>query len=89
MHTDPIIPPGRYRHGMGLYPFHGIPEQKGGIIVRFSTIVKGVSIGAAAGTACYLISRTPDRKKHAMKRHAEKALKAAGSLMEDITSIMD
>ncbi len=57
--------------------------------MNFTAVIKGVSVGAAAGAACYLVSRTSDRKKHSMKRHAGKAIKAAGCLLEDITSIMD
>lgn len=56
--------------------------------MRMSTIVKGVAVGAVAGTACYILSRTSDRQKHRMKRHAEQALKAAGCVVDDITSMM-
>lgn len=56
--------------------------------MNFSAIVKGISIGATVGTACFLVANTSERKRHSMKRHAGKALKAAGTLLEDITSAM-
>lgn len=56
--------------------------------MKMSTIVKGVAVGAIAGTACYLLTKTSDRQKHRIKRHAEQALRAAGCVVDDITSIM-
>lgn len=56
--------------------------------MKLTTLVKGMAVGAVAGTACYLLSRTSDRQKHRMKRHAEQALKAAGCVVDDITSMM-
>ncbi len=56
--------------------------------MKMSTIIKGVAVGAVAGTACYVLSRTSDKQKHRMKRHAEQALKAAGCVLDDITSMM-
>lgn len=56
--------------------------------MKVSTLVKGMVVGAVAGTACYLLSKSSDRQKHRIKRHAEQALKAAGSVVDDITSIM-
>ncbi len=56
--------------------------------MKISTIIKGLTVGAVAGTACYVLSKTPDKQKHRMKRHAEQALKAAGCVLDDITSMM-
>ncbi|MBQ8011821.1 MAG: hypothetical protein IJ265_09720 [Oscillospiraceae bacterium] len=56
--------------------------------MKMSTLIKGMAVGAAAGTACYLLSKTSDRQKHRMKRHAEQALHAAGCVVDDITSMM-
>ena len=46
--------------------------------MKISTLIKGMALGAAAGTACYYLSKTSDRKKHRIKRHAEQELHAAG-----------
>ncbi len=56
--------------------------------MKISTLVLGMAVGAVAGTACYLLSKSSDRQKHRIKRHAEQALKAAGCVVDDITSIM-
>lgn len=56
--------------------------------MKISTLIKGIALGAAAGTACYYLSKTSDRKKHRIKRHAEQALHAAGCVVDDITSMM-
>ncbi len=56
--------------------------------MRMRTIVKGIAIGAAAGAACYAVSKTSERQKHRLMRHAEQALKAAGCVVDDITSFM-
>lgn len=39
-------------------------------------IIKGMAAGAVVGTACYMISRSPDRKKKKLKRSTGKAVKA-------------
>lgn len=51
-------------------------------------IVTGVSLGAAIGSAWLMYSKASDRKKHDLKRHANKAVKAAGTVVDDITSIV-
>jgi hypothetical protein len=56
--------------------------------MNINAIVKGVTVGAAVGTGWYVFSKASDRKKHSMKRHAGKALKAAGCVLEDITSLV-
>ncbi len=56
--------------------------------MNLEAMVKGISVGAAVGTAWYLVAKASDRKRHNMKRHAGKALKAAGCVLDDITSLV-
>lgn len=51
------------------------------------TIMQGISIGASVGTAYFMLATAKDRKKRNIKRHAGKMLKAAGSVLDDITSV--
>jgi hypothetical protein len=51
-------------------------------------ITKGVALGTATGLICYAVSAADSKKKHSIKRNAGKALKAAGSVLEEITSVM-
>lgn len=54
--------------------------------------MKALSTGAAAcaavGLAWYAFASTGARKRHSIKKNAGKTLKAAGNLIEDITSII-
>ena len=52
------------------------------------SIVKGVTFGTGAGLICYTMSAASSGKKKSLKRNAGKALKAAGSVLEEITSIV-
>lgn len=52
------------------------------------SITKGITAGAAVGLACYAFSTAGGFKKRSMKRNAGKTLKAAGDLIEDITSVL-
>lgn len=61
---------------------------KGGISVNIKTIMQGISIGASVGTAYFMLASAKDRKKRSIKRHAGKMLKAAGSVLDDITSVV-
>ncbi len=51
-------------------------------------ITTGLTAGVAVGAACYALSAAKVMKKHSLKRHAGKTLKAAGCLLDDITSLM-
>ncbi len=51
-------------------------------------IVKGISVGATVGTACFMLVRSGERKKRSIKRHAGKMLRAAGAVLDDFTSVM-
>ncbi|MDE5936528.1 MAG: hypothetical protein K2G83_03885 [Ruminococcus sp.] len=51
-------------------------------------ITTGLTAGVAVGAACYALSAAKVMKKHSIKRYAGKTLKAAGCLLDDITSLM-
>ena len=51
-------------------------------------IVKGVTIGAAVGTVCYMVSKSSPKKKRALKKRTECAVKAVGSMLEGFSSMM-
>jgi len=51
-----------------------------------SSITVGTVTGLATGILCYAVS-SPS-KKNRMKKHAGKALKSAGCLIEDIKSVI-
>lgn len=52
------------------------------------SLVKGAAVGAAAGFACYAISTASPMKKYSIKKNAGRTIKAAGSLFEDIKSVL-
>lgn len=52
------------------------------------TIAKGLAVGTVAGIAFYGLSRSSMNKRHSIKRNAGKALKAVGSVIDEITSVM-
>lgn len=52
------------------------------------SIAKGVAAGTAAGLVCYAMSAASSKKKHSIKRNAGKALKAAGTVLDEITSVI-
>jgi len=56
--------------------------------VNKKSIAKGLAVGTFAGIAFYGLSQSSMRKKHSLKRNAGKALKAAGSVIDEITSII-
>lgn len=39
-------------------------------------MIKGMAAGAVVGTACYMISKSPDRKKKQLKKSTGKAVRA-------------
>lgn len=52
------------------------------------SLAKGAAAGAAVGFACYALSSARPIKKMSIKRDAGKALRAAGSLLDDIKSVI-
>ncbi len=51
-------------------------------------IIKGMAAGAVVGTACYMISRSPDRKKKRLKRNAGKAVRAFAAAADCFSSMI-
>ncbi|MBR7040041.1 MAG: hypothetical protein IKI21_12475 [Oscillospiraceae bacterium] len=51
-----------------------------------STIWKGISVGASVGTAAFLLVNSSGKRRSGLKRHAGKMLRAAGDVLDDITS---
>jgi hypothetical protein len=49
-------------------------------------IAKSAAAGTVFGFMWYAVSSSEARKKHSIKRNAGKALKAAGTVLEEITS---
>lgn len=56
--------------------------------MTLKSIVRGVTVGATVGTVCYMLSKATSRQKHDIKKNAGKAVKAAGCVLDDITSLM-
>lgn len=52
------------------------------------SIAKGVAAGTATGLVCYAMSAAGSKKKHSIKKNAGKALKAAGTVLDEITSVI-
>lgn len=56
--------------------------------MKIKTIVRGVTVGATIGGACYMMSKATSKQKHDIKKNAGKAVKAASCVLDDITSLM-
>ena len=56
--------------------------------MSLNAMVKGISIGASVGTACFMLFNATEKKKRSIKRDAGKMLKAAGTVLDDITSMV-
>ncbi|MGN0613485.1 MAG: hypothetical protein ACI4JB_06245 [Porcipelethomonas sp.] len=56
--------------------------------MEYKSIIKGAAIGMLTGTACYMISRSSDRKKRSLKRNTGKAIKAFGNAVSCFSSMM-
>ena len=56
--------------------------------MNLNAIWKGISVGAAIGSAAFMLVKTTENKKKHIKRDAVKTMKSAKSLMDDISSII-
>ena len=56
--------------------------------MNIKTIAKGAAAGAAVGFAYYAFSSASPLQKMSIKRDANKTLKAAGHLINDLKSIV-
>lgn len=51
-------------------------------------LITGASLGAMLGSACFMFAKISERKKHSLKRHTGKAVRAVGDVFDDITSMI-
>ncbi|MDE6775289.1 MAG: hypothetical protein K2J37_03180 [Ruminococcus sp.] len=56
--------------------------------MNIKAVSTGIAASAAVGLAWYAFASTGARKRHSIKKNAGRTLKAAGNLIEDITSII-
>ncbi|MBQ8514012.1 MAG: hypothetical protein IJ496_01260 [Ruminococcus sp.] len=52
------------------------------------SIAKGLTVGAAVGTVFYMMSKATSKQKHDIRKNTNKAIKAAGCVLDDITSLI-
>ena len=52
------------------------------------SVVRGVTVGATVGTVCYMMSKATSKQKHDIRKNAGKAVKAAGCILDDLTSLI-
>ncbi|MBR4319851.1 MAG: hypothetical protein IKP69_07355 [Oscillospiraceae bacterium] len=56
--------------------------------MNMNAIWKGVYIGAAIGSAAFMVMKTTGNKKKNIRKDAVKTLKSAKNLMDDISSVV-
>lgn len=56
--------------------------------MNIKSIAMGVAAGAATGLVTYAVSAAGTKKRRDIRKNAGKALKAAGTVLEDITSVI-
>ena len=56
--------------------------------MNLNAVWKGVSIGAAIGSAAFMLVKSTENNKKNIRRDAAKTIKSAKSLMDDISSIV-
>lgn len=56
--------------------------------MEYKSIIKGAAVGMLAGTACYMISRSSNKKKRSLKRNTGKAIRAIGNAVSCFSSMM-
>ncbi|MDE6502416.1 MAG: hypothetical protein K2K02_06110 [Ruminococcus sp.] len=52
------------------------------------SIAKGATVGTIAGLACYAMTTASPVKKYSIKKDADKTLKSAGRLLNDLKSVL-
>jgi uncharacterized membrane protein (UPF0136 family) len=53
-----------------------------------SSVVKGIATGAVVGTASYMMSNMKRSKGKNMRKSASKAIKAVGTVIENVSYLM-
>ncbi|MCD7959715.1 MAG: hypothetical protein LUF89_09665 [Ruminococcus sp.] len=56
--------------------------------MSIKTAISGITVGAAVGGACYMMSKATSKQKHDIKKNAGKAIKAAGCVLDDISALI-
>ena len=56
--------------------------------MSWNAMLKGISVGASVGAACFMLINSKDKKKSSLKRKAGKMLKAAGDALNDMTDVL-
>lgn len=63
-------------------------KQNRSKVMDIKSLAKGAAAGAAVGFTYYALSTATPMKKYSIKKNAGKTLKAAGSLLDDIKSVI-
>lgn len=58
------------------------------IHMEYKSVIKGAAVGLMAGSACYVISRSSNKKKKSLKRNTIKAAKAFSNAVSCFSSMM-
>ena len=56
--------------------------------MQLSAMLKGLALGAAAGTVGYLFTASSDREKSRLKRKTVRAAKAIGAVMDTVADMI-
>lgn len=56
--------------------------------MQLSAMLKGLAVGAAAGTVGYLLTASSDREKSRLKRKTIRAARAIGAVMDTVADMM-
>ncbi len=56
--------------------------------MNVKAITKGVAAGTAAGLVCYAFSAAGSKRKNSIRKNAGKALRAAGTVLDELTSVI-
>lgn len=62
--------------------------RKEDVFMNKNLLITGVSLGAVLGSAYFMLAGTSDRKKHNLKRHTGKAVRAMEDIFDDLSSMM-
>lgn len=53
-----------------------------------SSVVKGLAAGAVVGTAAYMMTSSKKKNGAKMKKNASRAMKAVGTVIENVSYLM-
>ncbi len=56
--------------------------------MEYKSVIKGAAVGLMAGTVCYVISTSSNKKKKSLKRNTVKAVKAFSNAVSCFSSMM-